>query len=125
MIVFKHRGNFKHTERLFNNLPKIDFRRLLEKYGKEGVQALASNTPVDTGKTAASWGYEIRIAKGSYTISWVNSNIQNGIPIAILLQYDHATRTGGFVKGRDYINPSLQPIFDRIADEAWKEIKRL
>ena len=84
---------------------------------------MAANTPVDTGKTASSWSYEIEVKKDRYTIYWTNSNIQNGVPIAVILQYGHATNNGGFVQGRDYINPALQNIFDSIAENAWREVK--
>jgi hypothetical protein len=97
----------------------------LDKYGREGVAALASATPVDTGQTANSWYYEVVIKNGSATISFHNSNIQNGVPIAIILQYGHGTRNGGWVQGRDYINPAIQPIFDKIANQAWKEVTKL
>lgn len=125
MIVFTHKGNFKNTTNFFEKAPKIQIRRILEAYGKEGVLALANATPVDSGKTASSWGYEISISKNSYKLSWTNSNIQNGVPIAILLQYGHGTRNGGYVEGLDYINPTLQPIFDKISKEAWKEIQSI
>jgi hypothetical protein len=101
-------------------------RGILDKYGAEGVAALASATPVDTGETARSWYYKIeRDKSGSFTLAFFNSNIQNGVPIAIILQYGHGTRNGGWVEGRDYINPAIQPIFDRLADEAWREVKKL
>jgi hypothetical protein len=94
----------------------------LDKYGREGVTALASATPVETGKTASSWYYKIARDKGSITISFHNSNIQNGVPIAIILQYGHGTRNGGWVEGRDYINPAIQPLFDKLANNAWREV---
>ena len=94
----------------------------LDKYGNQGVAALSSATPVDTGLTAASWYYEIEQKPGSTVITFCNSNIQNGIPIAIILQYGHATGNGGWVQGRDYINPALRPVFDKIAEKAWKEV---
>lgn len=97
----------------------------LDKFGKAGVEALALNTPVDTGKTANSWYYTIEINKNSAVISFNNSNIQNGVPIAIILQYGHGTRHGGWVEGRDYINPAIQPIFDQIVNDAWKEVTKL
>ena len=96
----------------------------LNKYGQEGVAALASATPIDTGKTAASWYYEIREENGEIIISFNNSNIQNGVPIAIIIQHGHGTGTGGWVQGRDYINPALQPIFDEIANRAWREVTK-
>jgi hypothetical protein len=97
----------------------------LDKYGREGVSALASATPVDTGLTANSWYYKITHGNGSVTISYHNSNIQNGVPIAIILQYGHGTRNGGWVQGRDYINPAIQPIFDKITNDAWREVTKL
>ncbi len=97
----------------------------LDKYGREGVAALASATPVRTGKTAASWKYEIVNKNGTVRIIWKNTNIQNGVPIAVILQYGHATRNGGWVQGRDYINPAIQPVFDKIANEAWREVEKL
>lgn len=97
----------------------------LDKYGREGIAALASATPVDSGLTANSWYYKIEQKKGSVSIGFYNKNIQNGVPIAIILQYGHATRNGGWVQGRDYINPAIQPIFDQIASHAWKEVTEL
>jgi hypothetical protein len=96
----------------------------LDRYGQEGVAALASATPVDSGLTARSWYYEIKRDRNSATISFLNSNIQNGVPIAVILQYGHGTRNGGWVQGRDYINPAIQPIFDKIANSAWKEVTK-
>ena len=89
------------------------------------MAALASATPTETGKTASSWFYEISHNKGSATITFSNSNINKGVPIAIILQYGHGTGTGGWVEGRDYINPAIQPIFDKIANEAWKEVTKV
>lgn len=125
MIVVKHRGNFNKTENFLKRASRFDIRRILERYAKEGVAALSAATPVDSGLTASSWDYEITINRGSYVISWTNSNINNGVPIAIILQYGHGTGTGGWVEGRDYINPAMQPIFDKIADEAWREVTKL
>jgi hypothetical protein len=96
--------------------------RELKKYGEDGVKALADATPKDSGKTAASWSYEVEKSKGSYTIAWTNSNINDGVPIAVILQYGHGTRNGGYVQGRDYINPAIRPIFDQIAEDAWREV---
>ena len=97
----------------------------LDKYGREGVAALSSATPVDTGLTADSWYYKVEHANGSASINFYNSNIQNGVPIAIILQYGHGTGNGGWVQGRDYINPAIQPIFDKIAENAWREVTKL
>ena len=122
MIKFKQRGNFNNTERFFKRAQKMDFFKNLEKYARAGVAALASATPVDSGNTANSWDYEIVKEKGHISIYWTNSNINDGVPIAVILQYGHGTNGGGYVEGRDYINPAIQPIFDQIADAAWKEV---
>lgn len=97
---------------------------ILNKCGQEGVHALASATPVESGETANSWYYEVECSKTSSTITFLNSHVNKGVPIAIILQYGHGTGTGGWVQGRDYINPAIQPIFDRIADEAWREVTK-
>ena len=124
-ISFRQKGDFsKLTGYLVKAKNAIKISDL-DKYGREGVAALSSATPVDTGKTAGSWYYEIENRNGSATISFYNSNIQNGIPIAIILQYGHGTRNGGWVQGRDYINPAIQPIFDKIAENAWREVTKL
>ena len=125
MIVITQSGNFNNTERFLNGAKKLDVKRILESYAKEGVRALSSATPVDSGLTASSWDYKINISKGSYSISWTNSNVVDGVPIAIILQYGHGTGTGGYVQGRDYINPALRPIFDKIADSVWREVSSL
>ena len=124
MIVIKHRGNFDNTERFLKKAAKADYLAILEKYGREGVAALALATPVDSGKTSSSWGYEIHSSRGSFSIAWTNSNVQDGVPIAIVIQYGHATRNGGYVQGRDFINPAIRPIFDKIANEAWREVTK-
>jgi hypothetical protein len=124
MIVVKHRGNFNKTEKFLRQATKLNYRQILEKYGQRGVDALASATPIDSGLTASSWGYEIHSSGSSFSISWTNSNVVDGVPIAIILQYGHATGSGGFVQGRDYINPAIQPIFDQLATEAWKEVTK-
>ena len=125
MITFRQKGDFSKLTRYLEKVKSVVKLSDLDKYGKEGVAALASATPVDTGLTASSWSYEIKQKNGSISISFKNSNIQNGVPIAIILQYGHGTRNGGWVQGRDYINPAIQPIFDKIADEAWKEVTKL
>lgn len=124
MISFKQRGDFSKSFKFMERVKEVVHLSNLDKYGREGVTALSSATPVDTGKTADSWTYEITRNRGSVTISFHNTNIQNGVPIAIILQYGHATRNGGWVQGRDYINPAIQPIFNKIADEAWKEVTK-
>ena len=122
MISFRQKGDFSKLTKFLEKAKEAVRLGDLDKYGREGVAALASATPVDTGETARSWHYKIENRKESVTITFYNSNIQNGIPIAIILQYGHGTGTGGWVEGRDYINPAIQPIFDRIAKDAWREV---
>lgn len=124
MIKFTQKGSFSKTVAYLNKLRKTPNVRTLKKYGEEGVAALSAATPVDTGLTASSWNYKITKTKRSATIAFFNTNIQNGVPIAIILQYGHATRNGGWVEGRDYINPAIQPIFDKLANDAWEEVTR-
>lgn len=124
MIKFRQKGDFSNLTRFLERAKNLVHISDLDRYGREGVAALASATPVDTGKTAASWYYDVKIDKESASITFNNSNIQNGVPIAIILQYGHGTRNGGWVEGRDYINPVIQPIFDKIAEEAWKEVTK-
>lgn len=125
MITFRQKGDFSNLTRFFERVKETVKKSDLDKYGRQGVAALASATPVDTGLTASSWGYTITHKGSTTTISFTNSNIQNGVPIAVILQYGHGTRNGGYVKGRDYINPAIQPIFDAIAESAWKEVTRV
>lgn len=125
MISFNQKGDFKKFNSYLERLEEVIKMGKLNKYGEEGVSALASATPVDTGLTASSWQYKINRQKGSVSISFENTNVNNGECIAILLQYGHGTRNGGYVQGRDYINPAIQPLFDRIAEEAWKEVTRV
>lgn len=125
MISFRQKGDFSKTKRYFERVKAAARLSILDKYGRKGVAALASATPTETGKTASSWFYEISHNKGSATITFSNSNINKGVPIAIILQYGHGTGTGGWVEGRDYINPAIQPIFDEIANEAWKEVTKV
>lgn len=125
MITFRQKGDFSKLNRYLERVKETVHLGDLDKYGRAGVTALASATPVDTGLTASSWYYEIERQNGSVSISFHNSNIQNGVPIAIILQYGHGTGTGGWVQGRDYINPAIQPIFDAIANDAWREVTRL
>lgn len=122
VIVFRQKGNFKNTERFLKRANRFNIDQLLERYGQEGVEALRAATPKDTGLTANSWYYKVKKESDRITIIWSNSNIQNGVPIAVILQYGHATRNGGYVEGVDYINPAMKPIFDRIAARAWEEV---
>lgn len=125
MISFRQKGDFSKLtgflEKAKNGVRLGD----LDRYGREGVAALASATPKDTGRTANSWYYEIVRKDGSVSIEFHNSNIQNGVPIAIILHYGHGTGTGGWVQGREYIDSAIQPIFDRLANEAWREVTKL
>lgn len=125
MITFRHKGDFSKVTRYLEKADKAARISNLHRFGRAGVAALASATPVDSGETANSWNYEIIREKGSVSISFYNTNIQNGVPIAIILQYGHGTRNGGWVQGRDYINPAIQPIFDQIVNDAWREVTRL
>lgn len=123
LIEISHKGNFQKVERFFKRMLKPNVWKILDKYGRYGVEALTAATPVDTGLTAASWSYEIQEADGSYSIIWKNSNnTRDGVPIVILLQYGHGTRCGTYVKGIDFINPALKPVFDSIADILWREV---
>lgn len=118
------KGNFKKTERFLGHVIGAHYARKMRHYGEKGVDALKAATPKDTGLTAESWSYEIVETPGRTAIYWKNSNVVDGVPIAIILQYGHATRNGGFVEGKDYINPAIRPIFEQMADEAWKEVVR-
>ena len=122
MIRCTVKGDFKKTSNFLKRIRKLDFDSILEKYGEEGVEALSSVTPVRTGKTAASWDYYIEKSPGQVSIYWTNSNIVNNIPIVVILDYGHGTSTGGYVQGRHFISPAIRPVFDKIADAAWKEV---
>lgn len=125
MVSFRHKGDFSKFSRFLEKAKNTVRLGDLDRYGREGVAALASATPTESGKTADSWSYEIVRNQGSVTINFNNSNINKGVPIAIILQYGHGTGTGGWVQGRDYINPAIQPIFDKIANDAWREVTKL
>jgi hypothetical protein len=122
MIEIKQTGDFNKTTQYLDHLAKENPAQVLNKYGALGVNALANATPVDSGLTAESWYYTIESRRGYYSIRWHNSNVQSGIPIAVLIQYGHGTRNGGYVQGQDYIMPAIRPIFDRIAADAWREV---
>ena len=123
MITFTQKGNFKKTQTFLQKARYRYYLDHLDKFGKEGVQALSLATPKDTGKTAGSWYYQIKETKNGVVIEWLNSNIQDYVNIALILQYGHATGTGGYVRGIDYINPAMRPLFEKIATDAWQELK--
>lgn len=122
MIKVEVDGDFRKTDRFFEKLLEVANIGVLDKYGRMGVSALSAATPQDTGLASSSWYYTIEHSKGSSTITWCNSDIEGGYNVAILIQYGHGTRNGGFVQGRDFINPAMRPVFDEIADSAWKEV---
>ncbi len=122
MINFKHSGNFDKVTRFLEKMSKRDATSILNKYGKRGVELLRTATPIDTGETADSWGYEVVRENGRYKIYWTNDNIHDGVSIAIILQYGHATKNGGYVEGIDYINPALEEVFTDMAEELWREV---
>lgn len=122
MISVSSSGSFKNTNTFLERMHNAKMLNILSKYGDEGIQALSSATPEDTGRTADSWKYEVYNRGGVYTIVWINTNVVNGVPVAILLQYGHGTGTGGYIFGKDFINPAIQPIFDRIASDVWKVV---
>ena len=125
MIKIRQKGDFSKLNRYLERAKETVRIGDLDKYGKAGVAALASATPVDSGETANSWYYEIKRQNGSVSLVFKNSHVNQGVPIAIILQYGHGTRNGGWVEGRDYINPAIQPIFDQIVNDAWREVTKL
>lgn len=117
--------DFHKTGRFFDLLRNLQIRNTLKKFGEAGVSSLKANTPIDSSLTANSWDYTIESEKSKHTITWTNSNVNKGVPIAIILQYGHGTRFGGYVMGTDYINPAMKNIFDEMAEEAWEEVSKL
>lgn len=124
MIRCTVKGDFKRTNSLLKRIMKLDFESVLNQYAEQGVEALKSATPIDTGETADAWDYEIVKESGRVSIYWTNSNENQGIQIAVILNYGHGTGNGGYVAGRHYISPAIQPVFDQIADAAWKEVTK-
>lgn len=122
MISISHSGNFDNITRFLEKMSKRDAMSILHKYGKKGIELLRESTPMDTGETANSWGYEVVNENGRYRIYWTNDNVHDGVYIAIILQYGHATKNGGYVEGIDYINPALEEVFNEMAEELWKEV---
>ncbi len=125
MISFRYKGDFKKTEGWLGKLKELRFMKQLNQFGQLGVEALSSATPVDSGLTASSWTYEIQNGADEIIIEWHNTNINRGVNIAVILQTGHGTRNGGYVQGRDYINPAIQPIFDKLAKDAWEEVTKV
>lgn len=123
-ITFESSGSFKNTENFLNRISKNEIAATLDKYGAIGTAALRAATPMDTGLTANSWSHQVRRSLGSWSVTWYNQNGSGRAPIAIMLQYGHGTGTGGYVAGRDYINPAIQPVFDKIAEDVWREVTR-
>lgn len=124
MITIESQGEWKLTRNWFDRMTKLDLALIMNQFGKEGVSALAAATPSRSGLTSKSWNYEVTRKGNNWKITWTNSNVNKGANIAVLIQYGHGTRNGGYVVGRDYINPAIRPIFDKIADKAWKEVTR-
>jgi hypothetical protein len=122
MITFTVTGSTKRTENFLRRMKKGDLFSSLEASAREGVSALIAGTPVDSGLAADSWDYKIERSSSSVSIEWTNNDVENGFPVAIMLQYGHGTGTGGYVQGQDYINPAMRPVFDRIADQVWKAV---
>jgi hypothetical protein len=121
-ISFFSQGDFSRTEKFLKKVISGDLYRALDGFAKQGVAALAAATPVDSGETASSWGYSIDITQGGALIKWTNSHKAGKTPVVILLQYGHGTGTGGYVQGRDFINPAIKPVMDKLADAVWKEV---
>lgn len=124
MIKVTVKGDYKKTEKYLKRVQKMSLDEYLNRAGVMGVAMLAAYTPIDSGRTASSWDYEIHKSHDMVKIVWTNSNTSNGIPIAVLIQYGHATRNGGYVEGRDFINPAIQPVFDKLAEDIWTEVTR-
>ena len=122
MITFTSKGDFKNTERFLKKMSKADFANTLRGVAQKGVQALSAATPVDSGLSASSWGYETKRSRSSFEIIWTNSDIENGYPVVIGIQYGHGTGTGGYVRGQDFINPAMRPIFEQILADLWTEV---
>lgn len=123
-ITFKHKGDFNKTFSFFERVKKGDFYKKLEQYGEEGVAALSKATPIDTGLTAKSWHYKVERSKTGVTISWYNDNVNDGVNIALILQYGHGTPSGHYIRGKNYIKPAIKPIFEQIEESVWKEVTK-
>lgn len=124
IVSVRHKGSFKNTDNFFNRALKLDYRNILKRYGKLGVEALKSATPINTGKTADSWSYQITEKTGAIQISWNNDNTNNGVNIVVLLVYGHGLANGGYVEGNDFVHPSIKPIMEKLAADAWEEVTK-
>lgn len=124
MIIIESQGDWRPTKNWMARMLKLDLALIMNQFGKEGVEALRRSTPSSSGETAAAWNYEVKRTGNSWKITWTNAHVNKGVNIAVILQYGHGTRNGGYVTGRDYINPAIRPVFDKIAQKAWKEVTR-
>lgn len=122
MITISSKGDFNKTNRFLSRMGRLNLSSKVAKYGQEGVRALSSATPQSTGLAASSWGYSVKTNSNGFSLTWTNSDIENGFPVAVMIQYGHGTKNGGYVQGIDYINPAIRPIFERILNELWKEV---
>lgn len=122
MISATSHGSFDKTNKFLQTMKSETIFNALDRYGRMGVDALSRATPVDTGETAQSWGYQVAHKKGFHSISWFNTHEEDGVNIAVIIQYGHGTGTGGFIHGIDYINPAIRPIFDKIVDDIWRQV---
>lgn len=123
MIEITSSGSTKNTENFLKAMEKFDVRNILTGLAQQGVEALSAATPVRTGLAAGSWGYTVEKTKGGWAVTWTNTDIESGFPVAVMIQYGYGTGTGGYVEGIDYINPALRPVFDRISEQIWKAVK--
>lgn len=122
MISVGMSGSFDQTRKYLQKMARGDFYRGLDKFAREGANALADATPIESGLSAGSWNYKIERSRANLTITWNNTDVENGFPVAVMLQYGYSTGTGGYVQGRDYINPAMRPIFDRIEEAVRKAV---
>ena len=125
MITISSKGSFSNTEKFLKRSMKSNYNSIFEKYGKEGVRLLSSATPVDTGKTSESWTYDVKKSKRGISIEWSNSNVINGVQIAVIIQYGHGTQNGAYIQGQDYINPVIKPLFDILTNDIWKDVSKV
>lgn len=122
MISLVSTGDFKNTEKFFKNMQSSNIEEILDRYGSKGVELLKDATPYDTGMTSSSWSYDVTLQNGKYRVNFYNNNVVDGVNIAIILQYGHGTRQGGYYEGEDYINPAIKKAFDDMVEELWREV---